>query len=221
MADKNKVYAYFDGSNFYHLSKKNFGFSDIDFNKLSNSLLKHENEELIKIKYFNSPLNQQEEPEEYAKQLKFFEAIKKTPLLEVHLGRLVKRPLNKINILCKECGLRQVNTLYCPNCGKPVDINRTYKSTEKGTDISIALNLIIDALNNNYETALLFSGDADFAPAMNYLKNFLKKEIIYCRFPKPKTSELLQTASSTRLITKDIMEKSRLEKTIKQKNEKF
>ena len=36
---KNKVYAYFDGSNFYHLAKLNYKINKVDFEKVTNNFI--------------------------------------------------------------------------------------------------------------------------------------------------------------------------------------
>ncbi|MBU1136153.1 MAG: NYN domain-containing protein [Nanoarchaeota archaeon] len=210
MKNKKRVYAYYDGSNFYHLLKLNYKITSIFFHHVTNQLMDLENERLIKIKYFNSPVSQQEEPENYKRQLKFFEKLKKTPFLELSLGRLVKRPLNKINIKCQNCGLQKADTINCPKCKNQIKITETYKITEKGIDVQLTISLLLDALNNKYDTALLFSGDADFVPAIKYIIKNLKKEVIFCYFPKPKTNELIQSCSDKRLITKEIIKNSQI-----------
>lgn len=73
MVKKKKVYAYFDGSNFYHNLKNNYGITGVRFDDICNRMLDLSNEELLKIRYFNCPVNQQEDPQQYAAQLKFFE----------------------------------------------------------------------------------------------------------------------------------------------------
>ncbi|MEK6842203.1 MAG: NYN domain-containing protein, partial [Nanoarchaeota archaeon] len=195
-------------SNFYHLAKLNYNISKVDFEKLANKFIDSDSEELVKINYFIAPVNQQEKPELYSKQQKFFEQIKKNSLIEIHLGKLVRRPLNKINILCRDCGIQEADSLSCPKCGNEIKLSETYKSTEKGVDVNLAINLLLDALNNEYGVALFFSGDADFCPAIKYIVNKLKKEIIFCAFPKPKTNELMQCCSETRKITKKFLEES-------------
>lgn len=207
---KKKVYAYYDGSNFYHLIKTNYGITNIYFHHMTSQLLDLNTEELIKIKYFNSPINQEEDPQNYASQQKFFDNLKKTPFLDLFLGRLVKRLLNKINIDCPNCGHQKASVINCPNCEEQIDITKTYKSTEKGVDVKLAINLLLDALNEKYDVALLFSGDADFCPAIRYIIKNLGKEIIFCHFPIPKTDELMQTCSENRLITKEMVEKSQI-----------
>ena len=210
MEQKKKVYAYFDGSNFYHLAKSNYGVTQVKFNHLANQLLRLKSEELVLIRYFIAPVNQQESLEKYSAQQKFLNNLIKTPLLDLYLGKLVRRPLKNINILCPKCGLQTSESLNCPSCGKIIKIHDVYKSTEKGVDVHLGISLLLDALENKYDIALLFSGDADFCPAIKYILKNLNKEIIFCHFPIPKTNELIQCCSDSRLITKEMLEKSKV-----------
>ena len=74
----------------------------------------------------------------------------------------------------------------------------------------MATDLLLDSIENNFDTALIFSGDADFSPAIEYIVSKLKKKIIYCRFPKPRTNELIKICSATRIINKDFVVKAKL-----------
>lgn len=210
MVEKKRVYAYYDGSNFYHLCKNNYGITKIYFHHMTNQLIDLNEEGLVKIKYFNAPVNQLESPSNYASQQRFFSQLRKTPFLDLILGRLVKRKINQINIFCEKCGYQKVKEVNCPLCGKKIDLDKTYKSLEKGVDVGLAINLLLDALNDKYDVALLFSGDADFCPAVRYIIKNLNKEIIFCYFPTPKTDELIQSCSENRLITKEMVEKAQI-----------
>lgn len=208
MVEKKKIFAYFDGSNFYHNCKNNYGMTSIKFDDLCNNMIDLSNEQLAKIRYFNCPVNQQEDPQAYAEQLKFFKNLRQTPFLELHLGKLVKRQLKKINIECIQCKHQKAEHILCPQCKNQIQITDCCKSWEKGVDVQLAIYMIIDALTKKYDTALLFSGDADFCPAIRYIVRALNKEVIYCCFPTPKTNELIQTCSSCRIITREIILKS-------------
>lgn len=210
MAQKKKVFAYYDGSNFYHLTRNNYGITDINFFDMTNQLLKLDKEELIKIKYFNCPLSQQQDPIAYANQLRFFAKLRATPLLEILLGKLVKRPLAKINIDCPVCGHQKCDCLKCPKCGREIDIKDCFRYTEKGVDVKLAINLLLDSLNEKYDLALLFSSDEDYSPAIKYVIKQLNKEIVYCFFPIGRCNELIQVCSGKRLITKEMVERAQL-----------
>src|SRR3989338_9189855 len=182
MSQQERVIAYFDGSNFYHLCKINFGKTNIDLGKISQQMLKP-NELLTNIRYFNSPINQQEEPEKYSKQQRFFSKLKENSLTTLHLGRLVKRPINKIKFNWVACCLRQVESLQCPICNKARSVSEIFKTTEKGVDVLIAIQLILDALEKKFDSALLFSGDADLVPAIKHITEKLNKKVVFCSFP--------------------------------------
>lgn len=202
-----RVYAYFDASNFYHLCNRNYGIVKVQYNHLSNQMLR-EDEKIDRIKYFTAPVNQQESPELYANQLRFFSKLKATPMLDLVLGKLVTRSLRRININCPDCGIQKAEELQCPECSNKVFLKDTMKTQEKGVDVSLAIDLLLDALRGKYDVALLFSSDADFCPAIRYILKELGKEVVYCRFPFPKTGELIQCCSGVRIITKKIVEAS-------------
>jgi len=208
---KKRVIAYYDGSNFYHHCLQNYGIKDVNFLDISNQLLFLDKEEIIKIKYFNCPISRQEDAEAYAQQQKFFEKIKKTPLLQLLTGKLVKRRLKKINIQCISCEHQKADCIKCPKCGREINVENCFKYTEKGVDVKLAVNLLLDAIFDKYDIALLISSDADYVPAIKYIVKELKKDVIYCHLPNPKTSELIQTCNGNRLITKEMVEKSQLD----------
>jgi len=200
-AYKKRVFAYFDGSNFYHGCKIAFGTANINFKRMAELMLISGSEKLVQVQYHTAPLNRQEDPVGYRRQQQFLTFVRKTPLVEVRLGRLVKRPLRKIHIECPVCGHKEAEELKCPGCAHILPIRRFHKLTEKGVDVRLAMSMLLDALDSLYDAALLFSNDADYSPAIKYIVNTLHKDVIYCRFPGRATSELLQVCSANRIIT--------------------
>jgi uncharacterized LabA/DUF88 family protein len=53
-----------------------------------------------------------------------------------------------------------------------------YTFEEKRTDVSIGCQMIAKAANDEYDIALLFSGDTDFEPAIDAVQNTFGKQII-------------------------------------------
>lgn len=49
----------------------------------------------------------------------------------------------------------------CPDCG-----HRWSKAKEKMTDVQLALALVVDAIDDDYDTAFLLCADADLVPAV-------------------------------------------------------
>ncbi|MGV8151311.1 MAG: NYN domain-containing protein [Candidatus Woesearchaeota archaeon] len=210
MTNKKRVIAYIDGSNFYHHLKNNYGITKINYADFVNHMLNLNDEYLVKIKYFNSPINQEENPTGYISQQKFFAKLRSTSLVNVFLGNLVKRPLHKIHITCTTCGHQESESLQCPKCKRQIGVNSCFRYTEKGVDVQLATNMLIDALKDSFDKALLISSDADYCPAIKYIVKNCKKEVIYCHFPAPRTNQLIQTCTSDRLITKNKIENSSL-----------
>jgi len=66
------VMIYYDGSNFYHHCRENYGITNINFFDMTNQIIDLSTEELVKIKYFNCPVSQQEDLTSYKEQQKFF-----------------------------------------------------------------------------------------------------------------------------------------------------
>jgi uncharacterized LabA/DUF88 family protein len=90
MADKPRVMIFMDGSNLYHSLKKDFGHAHLDFERLARKLCG--DRELIRVHYYNAPLPQEDNPDAYKAQQRFFEGMRDLPYFRVVLGRLEKRP---------------------------------------------------------------------------------------------------------------------------------
>ena len=91
MAGSKRVMIFIDGSNLYHALKAALGNASIDFEHLAAALVGPDRE-LVRVYYYNAPVNQQEVPEQYKRQQSFLSGIKRLPYYEVKLGRLVRRP---------------------------------------------------------------------------------------------------------------------------------
>ena len=153
---------FIDGSNFYYSLRCSFSNTKIDFEKFCNFL--SENDDLIKIKYYNSPLNMDDDEEAYKKQQKFFDYLFEVPLIDVYFGRLEKRSNGK--------------------------------KAEKGVDVKLAVDLVVNAYKDNYDIAILVSNDPDFIPAIQEAKE-LGKQVINVSFPKTKSYHLNKVCSKT------------------------
>lgn len=162
MTDSKRVMVFIDGSNFYYSLKKTFLTSKVDIKKFIDFIVDKNN--LISIKYYNAPLNQNDDEEAYKKQQKFFEYLKTISKLDLYLGRLEKRPDNH--------------------------------KTEKGVDVKIAIDLLVNAFKDNYDIAILISNDADFIPAIEEVQK-IDKMVFYVGFSKMKSYHLKKICDKT------------------------
>jgi len=87
--EKKRVMIFIDGSNFYHGLKNVLGKTNIDFQKLAEKLCGER--ELVRIYYYNAPVQRENNEDNYKSQQKFFSALDDIPYLTTRLGRLEKR----------------------------------------------------------------------------------------------------------------------------------
>lgn len=91
MPERERVMIFIDGSNMYHNIMSNYGRANLDYYKFSLKLT-NADRKLIRTYYYNSPLDQVQNPAAYKSQQRFYSYLYKTPQLEVKLGRLQKKP---------------------------------------------------------------------------------------------------------------------------------
>ena len=104
------------------------------------------------------------------------------------------REAKKKLTLCGKCNMSVDNFLK--------DAGLVVLSKEKGIDVLIATDMIRDAFQNRWDVALLFTGDADFVPAVNLVQT-LKKQVINVHLYEGSSSELRTECNSHILIDID------------------
>lgn len=181
MQEKNagkRVIVYIDGFNLYFgLMEKGWRkYLWLDLKKFSNSLLLPE-QKLIHTKYFTSrvtkPVSKQR------RQSTFIDALNMLTEFSIFYGRY------------------QAQVRTCENCGFT-----SFISNEKKTDVNIATELLVDAFQDNFDTAILVSADADLtAPVVAIRRLFPSKTIVVAFPPKRDSYELRNVASTYYFIS--------------------
>lgn len=86
--------------------------------------------------------------------------------------------------------------------GRIMPIDKVFK--EKGTDVKIAVDLIVGAVDDLYDTAILISSDTDLIPAVRYIK-YKNKKIEYVGFAHAPSLGMQKYANlSMLLLPRDI-----------------
>lgn len=181
MSNSERVSIFIDGNNFYFGLKKVYRDSkslmNFDFGKLCNFLA--DNREIIGIFYYNAPLDISEDLEKYKSQQKFFDKIKRIPKFNLILCKLFKRNIKGTN---------------------------QYYYVLKEDDIHMAVDIVKGAFKNNYDTAIIVSGDGDFLPAVKAVQEENKKvENIY--FKKTASFNLKRNCNKSFMLKRDILDK--------------
>jgi uncharacterized LabA/DUF88 family protein len=76
------------------------------------------------------------------------------------------------------------------------------KTREKGTDVKIATDMIVGAVDNIYDVAILVSSDTDLIPAIQYVR-FRKKEVEYVGFSHAPSLGIQKHANLSKLLLPD------------------
>ena len=84
-------------------------------------------------------------------------------------------------------GRYQSSPSVCPYCKKTRLV-----SQEKMTDVNIAVELLCDAFRDDFDVAVVVSGDADLVPAIRQLKGLFPGKRVVCAFPPRRSSKALQ-----------------------------
>jgi len=145
--EKERIIVFIDGSNLYHLVKQWFPEkSQINFNfkKFLKKIVK--DRALVRVYYYNCPLDISKNFEGYKSQQRFFQKLKEIPNFRLVLCRMQKVKING-------------KTIY----------------QVKEDDIHLAVDMVKLAYNNAYNTAILVSSDGDFVPAINAVQEIGKK----------------------------------------------
>ena len=143
-----RISIFIDGRNFYH-STKNIEKKgyEIKFSKIIKELVG--NRKLINVFYYNALLDKTYNLEKYNKHKEFLDGLKKIPKFIVVL-----------------CDWRKITN---KDGGFRYDI--------KGDDIQLAHDLLMGAVDNLYDVAIIVSGDADFIPVIKTIRKRFKKKV--------------------------------------------
>jgi len=179
--EKQRVFVYVDGFNFYYGLKKNPQWRKyywLDIVSLFEKFMRND-QELICVKYFSAKTNNIDKS---LRQNAFFQANKENPKFQLILGKYLKK------------------TITCYNCGYLIN---TYE--EKESDVRIATQIVYDSLKHNCDIAIIVSADSDMIPAIELAQESGIKVFVY--FPPYHHSTSLSSITPNRPINMERYEK--------------
>lgn len=175
-----RVAIFIDGNNFYFglrkLYGKNKSLKNFDFKRFSQFLAGNDN--VSDIYYYNALLDKEHNLEKYESQKEFFEKLGKIPNLHLILCKLLKRNItgtSKFYYIIKE------------------------------DDIHMAVDMVENACENNFDIAVLVSGDGDFVPAVDSVKK-KGKNVKNIYFKDSSSRNLKNFCNQFLELTKDILD---------------
>ena len=176
-----RVTVFIDGNNFYFglrkLYGKNKSLKTFDFENFAKFL--SEKDPLVSIYYYNALLDKEHNPEKYESQKKFFEKLEQIQNFHLVLCKLLKRSINGTN---------------------------KFYYIIKEDDIHMAVDMVENAYDNNFDIAVLVSGDGDFVPAVHSIKK--KNKFVKNVYFKNSSSRTLKNFCDESLeLTKETLNK--------------
>ena len=182
---------FIDANNWYHNLKKWFIPSDIDICKVVDLISKENKFDILEIRWYASVPNIEDNKLVYLRHMDFLSNLKKKNI------KVITRKLQRLSN--KELKKKRQDLLdswdLCEIC-KPIvessflDIT-DHSQKEKGIDVWIAIDMVKEAIDNKVDCVVLISGDADFVPAFNLIKE-IGKEVLSSFVPRGYSNELRQ-----------------------------
>ena len=213
-----KVCILIDGANFYHLVLKKLGIEEIsfDFDKFATFLANGRTISSRGKRFYIGTVREREgdakTKEAMARQTSLF-TILKNANWEIKTSKLKTR-IEEIPIDSRVADYQKLQKLGI----KKITFERL---REKGVDVKLATDLIVGAVDDQYDTAILISSDSDLVPAIDWIRFRKKRKVEYIGFsisdeenPKNSTNPLISLITKTDI--KRILVKSDLQPFIKQ-----
>jgi uncharacterized LabA/DUF88 family protein len=187
-----RVIAYIDGFNLYFgLKSKGWRrYYWLDIQMLAQNLLKS-NQRLLLTKYFTARIAGP--PDKEKRQSTYIEALGTLSMFQIFYGKYQLTPRQ-----CSQCGFQD----EVPN--------------EKMTDVNIAVEILKDAYQDQFDVALLISADSDLVPPVKTVRElFPNKRVIVASPPGRYSIGLAKSSSKSFVISRRNIAKSLLPEEIK------
>lgn len=196
-----RVCIFIDGGNFYHLVLKKLEVNELDFNFdafilfLANGRNISEMGKRFYVGTVREKIGDDKSKKAMARQTMFFTVLRQGGW-EIKTSKLKTR-VEEIFIDERVADYQKLRKLGVTK----ITIERL---REKGIDVKLATDLIVGAVDNKYDTAIIISSDSDLIPAIDWIRHRGKKKVEYIGFsmpneenPKNSTTPLLSMISKT------------------------
>ena len=194
----NRVVAYIDGFNLYY-GMRSRGWRRyywLDLHRLAERLLRP-GQTLAAVRYFTARVIPDAGSEgKSRRQNVYLEALGTLPDLAIHYGYYLPK------------------TRQCSACGAT---RQTYE--EKMTDVNIAVELLSDAYEDRFDTAIVVSADSDLARPITAIRERFPSKRVVVAFPPNRASKLLRSVASAAFsIGRDALRDSQFTQSVLRQN---
>jgi uncharacterized LabA/DUF88 family protein len=139
--------------------------------------------QFLRLYWYDAQWEESVNPTGRREQQPTFDAIAKTPGIQLRLGHLARRPPGEEGLIRK--AVRESAIASGVDADKVVsEFSKHYdlraRPAQKGVDVLLALDLVRLAQHHAYDTAILIAGDRDFAEAIRSAQNEGRRVVLSC-----------------------------------------
>ncbi len=198
-----KTNVYIDGFNLYYGAIKKTPFRWLNVAQMCRLLLPKDT--INKIKYFTARVSARpSDLDQPIRQQTYFRALQTIPNLEIIEGRF----------LAKEVTMPVAKS-------SPLRYERVIKTEEKGSDVNLAVHLLNDAHNKDFELAVMITNDSDLVEPMRLVTEELKLPVGLLNPQKNPSFHLKQHAHFIKQIRPGVLRASQFLPTLTDANGTF
>ncbi|MFH0840549.1 MAG: NYN domain-containing protein [bacterium] len=183
----NRVQIFIDGGNFYHLALKriNCHESEFDFNKFAIFLLGERKLSYPGKRFYIGTVrengNSHETTKAMSNQTYLFNVLERN-------GWTIKT--SKLRTRTETIQIDDRFKNYQEILDKGIKEITYQRSREKGIDVKLSTDLLIGAIDDRYDIAIVVSSDSDLKPAIDVIRKKFNKKVEYVGFSSPPLPEL-------------------------------
>jgi uncharacterized LabA/DUF88 family protein len=189
-----KTNVYIDGFNLFYGCLKGTPHKWLDLASFCDASFPPPRNQISRIRYFTAHVTARpNNPLQPRRQQVYLRALRTIPRLTIHLGSYLEKPTRM--------------PLYPQPATGPKTV-QVMKSEEKGSDVNIATYLLIDAFDNEYETAVVVSNDSDLAEPIRLVRQKFKKKVLVlhpCRPGRKLSFELRKVATKSLRVDNSLL----------------
>jgi uncharacterized LabA/DUF88 family protein len=153
-----KTIVYVDGFNLYYRALRGTPYKWLDLDALFSRMLPRH--DIVAIKYFTAQVTARpHDPQQPVRQQTYLRALQTSPKISIHYGHFLS------------------HVVSMPSADTPGTYVNVMKTEEKGSDVNLATNLLVDAFQGRYDAAVLVSKDSDLAEPIRYARQELGKVV--------------------------------------------
>lgn len=194
---------YIDGFNFYYGAVRGTPYKWLDFRALFQQILPKN--AIGRMRYFTARVEARpSDPQQPRRQQVYLRALGTLPSLSIHYGHFVTRP-------------DQMPLARDPS--RSVAVLRT---EEKGSDVNLATYLLLDAFDDDYDTAIVVSNDSDLVHPIEVVRQRFGKRVgVLIPQHRRISRSLRDTADFYRPVRRGVLANSQFPRTLSDRSGTF